>query len=125
MSTKTVPVAIDILGIHFRLGCPVKEEKRLRQAADMVTQHMLQVKNDGRVLGLDRMAVMVALNLACDLLALQQQKQQQHEQLSEEYQQQTQAIEQHLQRLQQQLANGLAEESTAEDATLTTDSTQH
>ena len=70
MSQAVAHVTIRILDKEFHVTCPADEEQALRISADLVHRKMREIKDGGKVIGLDRVAVMVALNLANELLKL-------------------------------------------------------
>lgn len=70
MSAPTT-VTVRILDRDYQVACPPDERDALLAAADHLNRRMREIRDAGKVVGLDRMAVMVALNLASDLLAAQ------------------------------------------------------
>ncbi len=70
MSEAIAHVTIRILDKEFHVSCPADEEQDLLASADLVHRQMLEIKAGGKVVGLDRAAIMVALNLANELLKL-------------------------------------------------------
>lgn len=68
----SVPVLVNILGKDYQVACPEEEREALISSARMVHQNMEKIRATGKVVGLDRVAVMAALNLAHELLRLQQ-----------------------------------------------------
>lgn len=65
------PVTVTILGKEYQVACPEDEKDALNASARMVHQNMEKIRNSGKVVGVDRIAVMAALNLAHDLIVLQ------------------------------------------------------
>ncbi len=65
MSTLTV----NILDREFRVNCPISEQQHLIDSASSLDQRMREIKDTGRVIGVDRIAIMAALNLASELLS--------------------------------------------------------
>ncbi|TXH77203.1 MAG: cell division protein ZapA [Thiothrix sp.] len=63
-----VPVVVKIFDKEYTVACPEGQEQALILSAKRVDQEMRQVRESGKVLGTDRIAVMVALNLAYELL---------------------------------------------------------
>ena len=63
-----VPVVVKIFGKEYTVACPEGQEQALILSAKRVDQEMRHVRESGKVLGTDRIAVMVALNLAHELL---------------------------------------------------------
>lgn len=64
----TIPVTVHILDKEYRVACPPEEREALVRAAALVDERMKTMRDTGRVLGLDRIAVVTALNLANELL---------------------------------------------------------
>lgn len=68
MSKSDSPIAVNILGKDYRIACDPGTEDELVSAARFLDARMREVRNTGKVIGTDRIAVMVALNLAHELL---------------------------------------------------------
>jgi len=68
MSDTFAHVSIRILGKEYQVACPVQEKADLLAAAEMLNKKMQDIRDSGKVLGLDRVAVMAALNMANELL---------------------------------------------------------
>jgi cell division protein ZapA len=68
MSDTFAHVSIRILGKEYQVACPVQEKADLLAAADLLNKKMQDIRDSGKVLGLDRVAVMAALNMANELL---------------------------------------------------------
>lgn len=60
-------VTVTILGKEYKLSCPPDERVGLMRAAEHLDERMKQARSNG-IIGLERIAVMVALNLAYELL---------------------------------------------------------
>ena len=65
--TKTVTVSI--LDKDYQVSCQANEVSALQRSADYLDQKMREMRDNSNVFGLDRLAVMAALNLTNDLLA--------------------------------------------------------
>jgi len=63
-------VSVDILDKEYQVACPADEELALTQAARYLDQHMRDIRSTGKVIGLERVAIMAALNISHELLAL-------------------------------------------------------
>ena len=63
-------VSVDILEKEYQVACPPNEEMALTQAARYLDQHMRDIRSTGKVMGLERVAIMAALNISHELLAL-------------------------------------------------------
>lgn len=57
-------VDVSIMGRDFRLSCETDEEPALRDAVAYVDARMRELRDAGRVVGVERIAMMVALDLA-------------------------------------------------------------
>lgn len=68
MSKAGEPIAVNILGKEYRIACEPGAENELISAARFLDARMREVRGSGKVIGTDRIAVMVALNLAHELL---------------------------------------------------------
>jgi cell division protein ZapA len=66
--TNQPVVAVSILGKEYRIACEAGAEDELVSAARFLDTRMREVRGTGKVIGTDRIAVMVALNLAHELL---------------------------------------------------------
>ncbi|MEH6649669.1 MAG: cell division protein ZapA [Motiliproteus sp.] len=65
-------VAIKILGKDFLINCPRETQQELMETAQQLNQRMQAIKTGGKVFGLDRIAIMAALNLTHELISTQQ-----------------------------------------------------
>ena len=63
-------VSVRIMEKEFVVGCPYEERSALLDAAEFLNAKMREIKDSGRVVGTDRIAVMAALNLAHEFLKL-------------------------------------------------------
>ncbi|MEE8543597.1 MAG: cell division protein ZapA [Gammaproteobacteria bacterium] len=61
-------VSIRILEKEYQVACPADEKAALLASAELLNQKMREIRDSGKVVGLDRVAVMAALNLANELL---------------------------------------------------------
>lgn len=60
--------SVQILDKDYQVGCPEGEGESLRRAAALVDKNMRDIRKRGRVIGLDRVAIMAALNIAHELI---------------------------------------------------------
>ena len=74
MKPDIAPVVVHILDKEYRIACPEDEQDNLLFSARMVDRKMREIRVSGKVIGSDRIAVMAALNIAHELLQLQQDK---------------------------------------------------
>jgi len=64
-------MSVDILGREYQFACEAGERAALKAAAVFLDERMRAIKNAGRLMSLERIAVMTALNLSDELLKLQ------------------------------------------------------
>ncbi len=69
ISGKTVSLDVSIMGREYRVACPEIERERLLQSATLLDRKMREVKDSGKVSGLERIAVMAALNITHDYIS--------------------------------------------------------
>lgn len=72
MAESSVPVTVRILDREYQIACREDEREDLRAAAEFVHERMREVRSRGNVIGTDRVAVLTALNIAHELLALRE-----------------------------------------------------
>lgn len=73
MSEKDLArVSVRILEKEYFIACPYEERSDLLDSAEYLNAKMKEIRDTGKVVGLDRIAVMAALNLANELMKLQQ-----------------------------------------------------
>lgn len=67
---KHIPktLTVHILDREYRVACPDGAEAALEQAARFLDHKMVEIRDSRKVLGIERIAVMSALNLTHDLL---------------------------------------------------------
>lgn len=71
MIEEPLQVSIKILEKEYRIACEYHEQDDLRTSARLLDSRMREIRQTGRVIGTDRIAVMAALNIAHDLIQLQ------------------------------------------------------
>ena len=71
MSDQYAQVSVRILDKEYQVACPASERTDLLDSAEILNARMREIRDSGRVVGLDRIAVMAALNMANDLLHAQ------------------------------------------------------
>ena len=59
---------VKIMGREFRIACKPEERAALQQAVNIVETKMSSIRNTGKVVGLDKIAVMAALQIAHESL---------------------------------------------------------
>ncbi len=69
MSTSgAVQLDVMILGREYRVACAEDERAALLEAVAFIDARMRDIRDSGKVSGVDRIAVMAALNIANELL---------------------------------------------------------
>jgi len=63
LSSEAVPVVIQILDKEYTIACPPEERDGLLESALLLNQRMREVRDSGKVMGAERMAVITALNV--------------------------------------------------------------
>lgn len=68
MSDRMVRVSVRILEKEYQVACLPEERSELLDSAEFLNGKMKDIRDAGNIVGLDRIAVMAALNLAHELL---------------------------------------------------------
>ena len=63
-------VSVRLLDREYQVACPSEERADLLDSAEYLDTKMREVRDAGKVVGLDRIAVISALNLANELIKL-------------------------------------------------------
>ena len=63
-------VSVRILEKEYQVSCSVEERAALLDSAEYLNAEMRKIRDTGKVIGLERIAVMAALNMANELLQL-------------------------------------------------------
>jgi len=71
VSDDPIGVNIKVLDKDYRIACPPHEQEELMASARLLDARMREIRQTGRVIGSDRIAVVAALNLAHELVQLQ------------------------------------------------------
>ena len=66
MSAETV--IVKILGKDYQVACPPGQHQALIESASYLDAQMGNIRQNGKVIGLERIAVMAALNISYELL---------------------------------------------------------
>lgn len=82
MSSKKT-VTLSILGKEYKIACAYEEEESLLESAKQLHEKMSKIRNAGTIPGDDRIAVMVALNIAHELQILKEENLKLNRNLSE------------------------------------------
>jgi len=65
-ASKTMNVTI--MGREFRVACPDEEREELLQSVSYLDKRMREIRDSGKVVGSERIAIMAALNITHELL---------------------------------------------------------
>lgn len=95
---RSMPVTIRILDKEYRIACEPGEQYGLIDSARLLDQRMREVRQNGRIIGADRIAVMAALNLVYELMRERDEVTQQRDRLAA---------------IQERLSNAVAQEEPA------------
>lgn len=95
---------VRILDKEFSVNCPKDKEHNLFEAAAYLDKQMRTIKSSGRVIGIERIAIMAALNIAHELTTF---KNQSHDAEP--------AIQERLQALHHKIDNALSESTESYD----------
>lgn len=68
MSDEIARVTVRILDKEYQVACPDEERDMLMESAELLNRKMQEIRAAGKVVGLDRIAVMAALNLSHEIL---------------------------------------------------------
>ena len=68
MSNELNPVTVRILDKEYQVACTEDERLALLESAELLNSKMREIRAAGKVVGLDRIAVMAALNLSHEVL---------------------------------------------------------
>jgi cell division protein ZapA len=66
--SEQLRVNIKILEKEYQVGCTPEERAALLESAELLNARMRQIRDSGRIVGVERIAVMAALNIANDLI---------------------------------------------------------
>jgi cell division protein ZapA len=68
MSADPRGLQITLMGRQYRVACAPDEQEGLLKAVDYLDRKMQEVRDNGKVIGHERIAIMAALNIAHELL---------------------------------------------------------
>ncbi len=61
-------VSVRLLDREYQVACPAEERSDLLDSAEYLDGKMREIRDSGKVVGLDRIAVIAALNIANELI---------------------------------------------------------
>jgi len=68
----SIAVTVKILEKEYHIACPPEEQAELIKASLYLNEKMNQTRETGRLVGVDRIAVMAAINITHELLQLKE-----------------------------------------------------
>ena len=68
MTADAKGMQINVIGREFRVACTPDEQKALLEAVEYLNRKMQQIKEQGKITGLERIAIMAALNISHEFL---------------------------------------------------------
>lgn len=68
MSTELETLHVSILDRDYGVSCQAEEVEELKDSARLLDERMRDIRRSGKIVGVDRIAVMAALNIAHDLI---------------------------------------------------------
>jgi len=69
MSKEARGLDVNIMGREFRVSCTEEERRGLLKAVDHLNGKMREIRDTGKVIGVERIAIMAALNIAHEYLS--------------------------------------------------------
>lgn len=66
--SNALPIQISILDKEYKIACPSGEQPALLASAEYLDGKMREVRDGGKIIGSERIAVITALNIAHELL---------------------------------------------------------
>jgi cell division protein ZapA len=60
---------VNIMGREFRIACAEEEQKDLLKAIEYLNDKMREIREAGKVIGVERIAIMAALNITHEFLS--------------------------------------------------------
>jgi len=70
MSTQPEPVSVIILDKKYQFACEPEQRSDLVEAARQLDERMAEIKDTGRLMSLERIALQAALNFSVELMKL-------------------------------------------------------
>jgi cell division protein ZapA len=67
-------IKVQVMGKEFAVACDVEEKSTLLAATRFLDEQIENIQSQGKIVGNDRIAIMVAINLASELLELREQQ---------------------------------------------------
>lgn len=97
--SKAESLTINIMSKDYRVACPPEEIENLKASARLLNEKLNETKEQGSVIGTERIAIMTALNMSHEILHGKQLKQE-HDEVSRRISALSERIENTLRNLQ-------------------------
>lgn len=68
MTTPMETLHVTILDRDYGVSCPAEEVDELKSSARLLDERMREIRKSGKIVGVERIAVMAALNIAHELI---------------------------------------------------------
>jgi len=68
------PVTVTIMDKEYVVACPEEERESLMESVALLNERMRELREGGKVIGSERIAVMAALNIAHEFLEYKREK---------------------------------------------------
>ena len=69
MSKEARGLEVNVMGREFRVSCTEEERRDLLKAVDYLNAKMREIRDSGKVIGVERIAIMAALNITHEYLS--------------------------------------------------------
>lgn len=69
MSAEVKGLDVTIMGREFRVACPENEQQSLLVSVGYLDKKMREIRDTGKVIGIERIAIIAALNITHELLS--------------------------------------------------------
>jgi cell division protein ZapA len=69
MNTAVKSLEVSIMGRDFRISCPADQEEALMESVAYLDRRMQEIRESGKVIGVERIAIMAALNITHEFLS--------------------------------------------------------
>ena len=69
MSKEARGLDVNVMGREFRVSCTDEERRDLLKAVDHLNSKMREIRDTGKIIGVERIAIMAALNIAHEYLS--------------------------------------------------------
>lgn len=70
--SDALPISVSILDKDYKIACPTGEQPALLASAKYLDGKMREVRDNGNIIGSERVAVITALNITNDFLSSRQ-----------------------------------------------------